>query len=67
MRTRRGRHERGSATLATLPVHRVLKARRGIVVQTFEDLWTGASKDYDEAAHRLGLTSFWEVHRFRKK
>jgi len=53
-------------TLATLPVHKVLRARRGVVIQTFPDLWTGGNKEYDEADHRLGLTSFWEAHAYRK-
>jgi len=42
-------------TLGNLPVHRRLKARNGVVIQTFEDLWTGYNAKYGEAAHRLGL------------
>jgi len=53
--------------LSALPVHKVLRGRRGVVIQTFEDLWTGNSAQYDDAAHRLGLKSFWEVQRYRKK
>lgn len=53
--------------LSALPVHKVVKTRRGVVIQTFEDLWNGAGAAYDDAAHRLGLTSFWEAQRWRKK
>ena len=52
--------------LVALPVHKVLKARKGVVIQTFADLWNGLKTDYDEAAHRLGLTSFWEAQAYRK-
>jgi hypothetical protein len=61
------RKEYAEETLAGLPVHRLLRARNGLIVQTFEDLWTGDEARYDEAAHRLGLTSFWEVQHFPKK
>jgi hypothetical protein len=50
--------------LADLPVHRLVRLRRGgVLIQTFEDLWTGLETRYDEACERLGLTSFWEVSR----
>jgi hypothetical protein len=53
--------------LAALPVHKVVKARRGVVIQAFADLWTGGKQEYDDAAHRLGLTSFYEAQAYRKK
>jgi hypothetical protein len=49
--------------LAALPVHRVLHARRGFVIQAFEDLWTGYEARYNAACEMLELSSFWEMSR----
>ncbi len=42
-----------------LKVHRVVRGQRGLLVQAFEDLWTGNEEEYVEAARSLGLRSFW--------
>ena len=47
------------STLAVLPVTQVIRCRRGIVVQTFDDLWTGYQDRYRAAAEALGMKTFW--------
>lgn len=45
----------------TSKVFRSLASERGVVLQVFEDLWTGNELTYLAAANETGLHSFWEL------
>jgi hypothetical protein len=44
-----------------LPVHWAEELASGVLIQVFEDLWTGYEDKYFEAAERLGLTCLWQL------
>lgn len=47
----------------TTKVFRSLVNDRGVVLQVFEDLWTGNEDRYRAAAQEAGLHSFWELRK----
>jgi hypothetical protein len=49
--------------LSGLPVHVAEELESGVLIQVFEDLWTGYEDNYVEAAERLGLGCLWKQTR----
>jgi hypothetical protein len=47
--------------LSALPVHLAEELASGVLIQVFEDLWTGHEDKYFEAAARLGLGCLWKL------
>jgi hypothetical protein len=48
-------------SLSGLPVHLTEELASGVMIQVFEDLWTGYEDNYYAAATKLGLGCLWKL------